>query len=111
MYRDNISELSDEQRLKFKQLLLEFPDVFSKDDFDLGCLNSGVEHKINTHDEIPIAEKFRRTPLLFQNKSKNKLKKLLKQGVIEPSASVWAAAPVLVRKSLGNCVTALITGP
>ena len=41
-------ELSDEQKLQFRQLLLEFPDVFSKDDFDLDCLNSGVEHKL-TH--------------------------------------------------------------
>ena len=102
MYRDNISELSDEQRLKFKQLLLEFPDVFSKDDFDLGCLNSGVEHKINTHDEIPIAEKFRRTPLQFQKQEQEYIEKLLKQGVIEPSASEWAAAPVLVRKKSGE---------
>ena len=102
MYRDNITELSDEQRLKFKQLLLEFPDVFSKDDFDLGCLNSGVEHKINTHDEIPIAEKFRRTPLQFQKQEQEYIEKLLKQGVIEPSASEWAAAPVLVWKKSGE---------
>ena len=102
MYKDNISELSDEHKLQFRKLLLEFPDVFSKDDFDLGCLNSGVEHKINTYDEIPTTEKFRRTPLQFQKQEKEYIEKLLKQGVIEPSASEWSAAPVLVRKKSGE---------
>ena len=83
MYLENISELSDDQKSKFKELIIEFSDVFSKDDFDLGCLNSGVEHKIQTYDEIPINEKFRRTPLQFQKQEQEYLEKLLKQGVIE----------------------------
>ena len=82
MYRDSISELSDEQKFQFGQLLSEFPDVFSKDDFDLGCL-TGVEHKIILHDEIPICEKFRRTPLHFQEQEKAYIEKLLQQGVLE----------------------------
>ncbi|MCG8035188.1 MAG: DDE-type integrase/transposase/recombinase [Candidatus Thiodiazotropha taylori] len=101
MYESNISELSADEKIRFKQLLSEFSDVFSKDDFDLGCL-SGVEHKIQTYDEIPITEKFRRTPLHFQNQEKEYLDKLLKQGVIEPSVSDWSAAPVLVRKKSGE---------
>ena len=87
MYQDNISELSEEQKTQFKQLLLGFPDIFSRDDFDIGCLNSGVEHKINTYDEIPIAENFRRTLLQFQKQEQEYIEKLLKQKVIEPSAS------------------------
>ena len=67
MFLDNNSELSDEQKLKFKNLISEFADIFSQDDFDLGCLKSGVEHKIQTLNEIPVNEKFRRTPLQFQN--------------------------------------------
>ena len=54
---DNISKLLDDQRSKFTKLITEYSDVFSKDDFDLGCLNSGVEHKIHTFDESPINEK------------------------------------------------------
>ena len=102
MYADNISDLSDNEKLQFKELLIEYQDVFSKDDFDLGCLSSGVEHKIQTHDEIPIAEKFRRTPLHFQKQEQEYLEKLLKQGVIEPSVSEWSAPPVLVRKKTGE---------
>lgn len=102
MYDNNISDLSQEQQKTFKNLLLEFPDVFSRDEFDLGCLKGGIEHKIITHDEIPIKEKFRRTPLHFQQQEKEYIEKLLKQGVIEPSTSEWSAAPVLVRKKSGE---------
>ena len=76
MYEDNISDLSPNEKMQFKKLLSEYPDVFSKDNFDLGCLSFGVEHKIQTYDEIPIVEKFRRTPLhsTFKNKCRNILK-------------------------------------
>ena len=102
MYKDNISDLSANEKEKFKQVLIDYQDVFSRDDFDLGCLSSGVEHKIQTHDEIPITEKFRRTPLQFQKQEQEYIEKLLKQGVIEPSVSEWSAAPVLVRKKTGE---------
>ena len=102
MFLDNISELNDNQKSKFKDLITEFSDVFSKDDFDLGCLNSGVEHKIQTFDEIPINEKFRRTPLQFQKQEQEYIEKLQNQRVIEPSLSEWSAAPVLVRKKTGE---------
>ena len=102
MYEKNSSELSSDDKFKFKTLLYEFSDIFSKDNFDLGCLTGGVEHKIQTYDERPIAEKFRRTPLHFQRQEKEYLDKLLQQGVIEPSISEWSAAPVLVRKKSGE---------
>ena len=102
MFLDNNSELSDEQKLKFKNLISEFADIFSQDDFDLGCLKSGVEHKIQTLNEIPVNEKFRRTPLQFQKQEQEYIEKLLKQGVIEPSVSEWSAPPVLVRKKTGE---------
>ena len=66
-----------------------------------------MEHKIQTHDEIPIAEKFRRIPLQFQKQEQEYLEKLLKQVVIEPSVSEWSAAPVLVRKKTGELIIAL----
>lgn len=62
---------------------------------DLGCLK-GVKHHINTGNATPLKQKFRRTPLGFQNKEKEHLQKLLDTGVITPSSSVWASASVLV---------------
>ena len=99
MYSDNISNLSEKEKLQFKELITEYQDVFSKYDFDLGCLSSGVEHKIQTHDEIPVAEKFRRTPLHFQKQEKEYIEKLFKQGVIEPSVSKWSAPLCYYRKN------------
>ena len=61
-----------------------------------------MKHKITTYDEIPHAEKFRRTPLQFQKAEQEYIEKLLQQGVIEPSVSEWSAAPVLVRKKTGE---------
>ena len=94
MYSDNISDLSAKEKLQFKELLCQYQDIFSKDDFALGCLSSGVEHKIQTNDEIPVAEIFRKTPLHFQKQEQEYLEKLLKQGVIEPSLSKWSAPQV-----------------
>lgn len=102
MYEKNSFELSSDEKFKLKTILYECSDIFSKDDFDLGCLTGGVEHKIQTYDERPIAENFCRTPLHFQKQEKEYLDKLMQQGVIEPSISEWSAAPVLVRKKSGD---------
>ena len=72
MLSENTSGLTETQKSKFQNLILEFSDIFSKDDFDLGCL-SGVEHSIKTHDEIPIAENLGGLHFNFKNKSKNTL--------------------------------------
>ena len=61
-----------------------------------------MEHKIQTFGEISIHEKFRRTPIQFQKQEQEYIEKLLKQCVIEPSVSEWSAAPVLVRKKMGE---------
>ena len=102
MYESNISELSVEQKSEFKNLLSQFPDIFSWDDFDLGCLSSKIEHKFMPPDEVPIKKIFRRTSLHFQQQEKEYMEKLLKQGVIEPSILEWSAVPVLVRKKTGE---------
>ena len=63
---------------------MNFQMFFSKIDFDKGCL-SGMEHKINTYDEIPNVEKIHKTPLQFQKAEQEYIDKLLQQGVIGPS--------------------------
>ena len=44
----------------------------------------------------------RRTPLQFVDEEKQQLSRMLAAGVIEPSTSEWASAPVLIRKSDGR---------
>jgi hypothetical protein len=44
----------------------------------------------------------KRTPLFFVGEEEVHLKKMLDAGVIQPSISEWASAPVLIRKKDGQ---------
>jgi hypothetical protein len=61
-----------------------------------------VEHCIDTGQAQPIKQRMRRTPLQFVEEEKQQLSRMLAAGVIEPSVSEWASAPVLIRKSDGK---------
>ena len=88
--------LYDDQAMSVGETLLEFQDVFAKDDFDIGCFSGGIEHDIDTGGSAPIKARMRRTPIGFQGEEEKHLDKLLKAGVIKPSTSDWASVPVLV---------------
>lgn len=95
---DNInSELVAPEKSKLKSLLLEFVDIFSRNEFDIGTFQE-VEHGIDTGQARPIKQRMRRTPLQFVDEEKQQLSRMLAAGVIEPSTSEWASAPVLIRK-------------
>ena len=82
-------------------LLVEFHDVFAKHDLDLRCLTA-IQHRINTKDANPMKHKMRRTPLGFQHQKEEHLRKMLEAGIIQPSSSEVASAPILVKKKDGN---------
>ena len=83
------------------ELLIQYGGIFAKHDLDLGCL-SEVRHKIDTKDHQPVQQRMRRTPLGFEGEEKKHLDSMLAAGVIRPSVSEWASAPVLVRKKDGG---------
>ena len=93
--------LEDAQAEQLAHLLLEYEDVFAEHDLDLGCFTE-TKHRIDTGDAPPFKEKMRRTPLGFEKEEEKHLQKMLDAGVIRPSASDWASAPVLVRKKDGS---------
>ena len=93
--------LEHEDFLRLQDLLIEYEDVFSKGDFDLGCFTE-TKHRIDTGDAKPIKQRMRRTPLGFQEEEEKHLQNLLNIGVITASSSEWAAAPVFVRKKDGG---------
>ena len=97
-----ISEtLTFEQKKSVALLLNRFSNVFSKHEFDLGHFDL-LEHEITLHDPKPFKERMRRTPLGFQQEEEKTLNHMLEAGVIQPSSSPFASAPVLVRKRDGG---------
>ena len=101
MFITSCAELTEEQQLKFGRVLIEYQDIFSKDELDIG-LFEGLEHSIETGDNPPVKLRMRRTPLGFQDEEKEHLEKLLKADIVQPSVSEWASVPVLVRKADGG---------
>ena len=101
MYASACEELDTKQRERLKSALIEFGDVFAKSDLDLGNFNE-VSHSIDTGSSTPIKHKIRRTTLHFSEEEDAHMEKMLAAGVIQPSVSEWAAAPVLVRKRDGS---------
>ena len=97
LYNRTVTDMNDVEKEQVKSLLIEFQDIFAKNDTDLGCFTA-IKHKIETGDEEPVKHKLRRTPLGFQNEEKAYLQKMLDAGVIQPSVSEWASSPVLIRK-------------
>ena len=94
-------QLKPEEVSKFKEMLCEFKDVFAENEYDLGDF-SEIKHQINTGEAKPVRQRMRRTPLGFASEEKAHLDKMLNAGVIRPSQSEWASAPVLIRKRDGS---------
>ena len=94
-------ELNEQEQTQLSELLCEFEDVFAKSEFDLGKFNT-IQHGIDTGTNRPVKQRIKRTPLGFAGEEEAQLKKMLSAGVIRPSVSEWASAPVLIRKRCGS---------
>ena len=93
--------LSDREGKLLEDLILEYQDVFAKDDYDLGDFTE-IKYSIITCDAKPVKQRMRKTPLGFSKEEQAHLDKMLKAKVIQPSKSEWASAPVLIRKRDGS---------
>ena len=82
---------------KAHQLLVEYHNIFSLDQAELGCTHS-TEHAIKVTDDTPFKEHFRQIPPLMVDEVRNHLREMLESGAIRPSQSAWCNAVVLVRK-------------
>ena len=94
------SVINPQQTDQFRQLLIEYRDVFSTQEKPLGQCDI-VQHEIKTEGE-PIKVSYRRIPVGLREeavKEENRMKEL---GVIEPSESPWAAPVMLVQKRDGS---------
>ncbi|CAB0032540.1 unnamed protein product [Trichogramma brassicae] len=61
-----------------------------------------TEHHIDVQGTSPIKHKMRRMSSSMLQVAHDEVKKMLAEGVIEPSASAWSSAPIMVKKADGN---------
>ena len=79
---DNVRKLSEntkpnltaEQVHQLESLLVEYQNIFSKDEFDIGVMH-GVEHSIDTGSAKPVKQRMRKTPHGFEQEEKVQLEK------------------------------------
>ena len=95
------TELSAPESSQLCDLLIQYGDVFSNGQEDLGK-NNVVAHKINTETAIPMKQPPRRLPLALRGEAKKIEEIMLQQGTIEPSTSPWTSPVVLVKKKDGT---------
>ena len=96
LYDRSCVRLSNSEADQLGNLLVKFQGVFAKHDMDLGCMPD-IVHRIDTGESKSFREGMRRTPLGFEMKEEKNLKNMLDLGVIRPSTSEFASAPVGVR--------------
>ena len=103
LYKRSSEGLTEAEKEELKALLIEYADVFSAHDLDLGCF-SATPHRINFEKEetSPIRQRMRRVPKGFEEEEEKHLKQMLEAGVIQPSVSPWASPPVLGKKTGGG---------
>jgi len=90
--------LDAEQR---QQLLQNYQDIFSTGTYDMGRTNL-VEHEINTGNHPPIRQGLRRHPIAHLDVTDEQVRELVRNDLVEPAASPWAANVVLIRKKDGT---------
>ena len=93
---EGLNGWTSDQQQAAKNLLVESPDVFSRNDLDLGKCNI-LKHSIKIPDPQPFKERYRRIPPHLYE-VKNHIQEMVEVGAIRRSFSPWASAVVLVRK-------------
>jgi len=91
------SGVSDRDKNRFMELLLEFSAAFSVSENELGR-TSVAKHAIDTGEARPVRQRLRRQLPAYQEIIKDHVESMLKQSVIVPAQSPWAENIVLVKK-------------
>ena len=83
------------------KLLMEYHDIFSLDNNELGCA-SQVKHNIKVTDNEPFKEWFRHILPLLLEEVRTHVNYMLQAGAIRPSSSPWCNVVILVWKKDGG---------
>ena len=88
-----------EHRLKYHKLFLEYHDVFSKNEYDLGWTDK-VSHRINLEHNRPIHTKQFKIPLPHQEIIQEFVEEMLDKKLIEVSRSRYNSPIFCVKKAI-----------
>ena len=94
-----ISEsLAPAESKKLLECALQHYELFAIEDNERGEV-VGVEHEINTGDSPPICQVPRRVPFAVRGEMTKLVQEMLRDEVIQESASPWASPVVLERRN------------
>ena len=91
------SELSDGDKVKFRDLFKRYRDVFAFSDDQLGR-TSLVHHVIKTGDAAPIKQRPYRTSPERKQEIDRQVNNMLERGIIQEFLSPWSSPVVLVKE-------------
>ena len=94
-------ELTEEQHLLVRKMLLEEAESFSKTDGDVGRAEE-LQVDINLTDLVPVQRKYTAIPRPLYAEVKQYIEDLLNQGWIQKSKSAYSSLVVCVRKKMGH---------
>ena len=94
---DCSATLSADQQQKVWRLLVEFADVFSLDETDIGRTDL-IKHRIETTDSVPVKIPPRRLPIAKRDLVQREIDRWLELGIIRESHSAYSAPVVLVQR-------------
>lgn len=95
------SDISDEDKLKLKTFIALNRDMFALDSSELGC-TSYHTHRIETGQAMPQRQYPYRVGPDQKKEIENQVGDMLKNKIIEPSDSYWAAPVILCKKKDGT---------
>ena len=102
LLRKSSADLTDDQRSStVRDFLRQFSHAFELSNADLGTTKV-VEHTIEVGNSRPIKEPLRGVPFHAAEEIDKHVNDMLRDSVIEPSCSPWAAGVMLVRKKDGT---------
>ena len=97
----NSEEISFPQQEQLRSLVASFPDIFARDDLDIGHF-SDVKHRIVLEQDAPFKQRYRRIPPHKFDEVADHIRQLEASGVIRPSCSNYSSPVVLVTKKDGS---------
>ena len=95
--REFFENLSDPQKEKAITLFEKYRDIFSKNDFDLGCA-ANIEHKVDTQGHAPFKARPIQRSCASNEEVTSEIQKLVDNGLFVKLNSPWALLLLLVKK-------------